>query len=314
VKRFRHWHEAVLVALLVALWCTARAIDPAFITPETQLDLANSVWVLAILAIPMTLIVLTGGIDLSVGATMSLSAVVLGLGFEAGAPWFVCVLLALVTGSIAGLLNALFVAKFKIHPLIVTLATMSAFFGLAEGLSHARAISGFPPAYLALATSRTGHLPFPGWLVLLVAAGSIALLSRTVNGQAIYSIGLNETASRFSNIKVDRIKLALYTLAGTAAGIAAVFYTCRRNTARADIGQGLELDVVTAVVLGGTSIYGGRGGIVGTLLGVLLVHETRQFVSWHWEKDELNLIVIGLVLILSVLANRVFERGSKKAQ
>src|SRR5207344_1496379 len=100
---------------------------------------------------------------------------------------------ALVTGSVAGLLNALFVAKFKIHPLIVTLATMSAFFGLAEGLSHARAISGFPPAYLAVATSRVGPVPLPGWIVILIAVTSIAVLARTVNGQALYSIGLNET-------------------------------------------------------------------------------------------------------------------------
>jgi rhamnose transport system permease protein len=262
----------------------------------------------------MTLIVLTGGIDLSVGATMSLAAVALGLGLEAGAPVWACVLAALATGSAAGLLNAVFVARFKIHPLIVTLATMSAFFGLAEGFSHARAISGFSNTFTSLSSTHLGLLPLPGWVVLLVIVTSVAVLGKTVAGQALYAIGLNETASRFSGITTERIKLAVYTLSGTAAGMAAVFYAARRNTAKADIGQGLELDVVTAVVLGGTSIYGGKGGIVGTVLGVLLVHETRQFVSWHWEKDELNLNVIGLVLILSVLANRVFERGSKRAQ
>lgn len=311
---FKPWHEAILVVLLVILWVVAKVLDPAFLAPDAQADFARSAWELAVMAIPMTLIVLTGGIDLSIGAAMSLSAVVLGLGLEAKVPIGACIVMALATGSLAGLLNAVFIAKFKVHPLIVTLATMSAFFGLAEGLSHARAISGFPEAFTSLSSRGFGPVSLPGLIVLLAAIGSILALAKSVGGQSLYSIGLNETASRFSGINTDRMKLAIYTLSGTAAGMAAVFYASRRNTAKADIGQGLELDVVTAVVLGGTSIYGGRGGIVGTLLGVLLVHETRQFVSWHWEKDELNLIVIGLVLILSVLANRVFEKGSKRAQ
>ena len=106
---------------------------------------------------------------------------------------------------------------------------------------------------------------------------------------------------------MDRIKLLLYTLSGSAAGLAAVLFVARRNTAKADIGQSMELDVITAVVLGGTSIFGGRGHIIGTLLGVLLIHETREFVSWRWDRDELNFIVLGVLLILSVLLNSVLS-------
>lgn len=258
----------------------------------------------------MTLIILTSGIDLSVGAAMSLSAVALGLGLESGKPAGLCVLLALLTGSAAGFVNGVFVAKVKVFPLIVTLATLSAFHGLAEGWSHARPISGFPPEMGLTIGGSVG----PVVIVCVASVLAMTFLAKTEWGQALYAMGTNELATRFSGVKVDRIKLLIYTLAGTAAGLAAVFYAARRNTVKADVGQGLELDVVTAVVLGGTSIYGGKGTIVGTLLGVLLVHETRQFVSWHWERDELNLIVIGSLLLLSVVGNRLFSRSQERTQ
>jgi rhamnose transport system permease protein len=130
-------------------------------------------------------------------------------------------------------------------------------------------------------------------------------------GRALYAIGHNETASRFSGVPVDRIKLLLYTLSGAVAGIAAVILVARRNTAKADMAMGMELDVITAVVLGGTSIYGGRGTIAGTLCGVLLIHELREFIGWQWHRDELTLVTIGCVLIGAVLANRLLLRRNQ---
>ena len=310
MKSFKYWQEVVLLLLLLALACVALVLDPVFLTPRVQAQTAGSIWELAVVALPVTMIVVTGGIDLSVGAVLSLSAVALGLAFESRWPVAACIGACLGTGTLAGLLNGLFVSKVKVHPLIVTLATMATFYGLAEGLSHGRPISGYPPTLAASIASPTG----PAVIVLVAAIVCLILMSRTVSGQALYAIGLNELASRFSGLRVDRIKLAIFTAAGSAAGLAALFYVSRRNTAKADIGQGLELDVVTAVVLGGTSIYGGKGGIVGTLLGVLLVHETRQFVSWHWEKDELNLVVIGCLLLLSVLVQGLFSRGKQRSQ
>ncbi len=178
---------------------------------------------------------------------------------------------------------------------------------IGEGISHARPISGFPESFTSVAAGSVAGLPLPGLVFTLAVVVSAVFLSRTVAGQSLYVIGLNETAARFTGIAVDRIKLAVYTVSGTAAGLAAIMFVARRNTAKADIGQGMELDVITAVVLGGTSINGGRGRIVGTLLGVLLIHETRQFVSWHWEKDELNLIVVGALLVVSVLVNALLS-------
>lgn len=146
------------------------------------------------------------------------------------------------------------------------------------------------------------------WTAGIVIAGTAVLIQCTPLGRRIYAVGSSPRAARLAGIRVDRLKFALYTFSGAMAGLTAVFYVARRNTAKANIATGMELDVITAVVLGGASIYGGRGNIVGTVLGVLLIHEAREFVSWHWEKDELNYIVVGVLLIGSILLNRLLER------
>ncbi|MEJ5171806.1 MAG: ABC transporter permease, partial [Fimbriimonadales bacterium] len=142
---------------------------------------------------------------------------------------------------------------------------------------------------------------------LLALAGSLVLARHTL-GRRIYGIGLGEPAARASGWDVDRIKAALYTLSGLMAGVAGVLFTARRNTAKADVGAGLELEVVTAVVLGGTSIFGGRGTLIGTALGLALLHEARQFVGWRWSNDVLNLVVVGALLIGAVTLNGVISR------
>lgn len=300
---FTWWHELVLAAILVALLSAASWIDPAFVRPSVQLGLFSQVWELAILAVPMTLIIITAGIDLSVGSTMALSAVVFGLSHQAGWPIAFDLLLALLTGTLAGLLNGIFVAYVRVHPLIVTLATLSAYRGVAEGISHARPISGFPAWFSRISGGDIAGVPYPAALFILSALAGAVVLARTIFGRSLYAIGYNPTASRFSGIRVARIRLVLYTLAGFTAAVAAILYVSRRPTAQADIGTGMELDVITAVVLGGTSIFGGRGRIIGTVLGVLLIHETRQFVSWHWRTDEIISIVVGVLLVASVILN-----------
>ena len=304
----RYWHEFVLVVLLGGLLFFAWRAAPEFLLPQSQIELSTQVWELALLALPMTLIIITAGIDISVGSTMALAAVVLGLTYEAGiSPWAGAAF-ALLTGAAAGALNGAFVVHVRVHPLIVTLATMAAYRGIAEGISLGRPISGFPDSFAVIGRGSIGSLPIPCLIFLAALLVTAVALGRTTFGRSLYAIGHNEAASRFSGIPVDRIKLLLYTLSGTAAGMAAVMFVARRNTAKADVGQGMELDVITAVVLGGTSIFGGRGSVLGTLLGILLIHETREFVSWQWSKDEINLLVIGAVLIMSVLLNALFSR------
>ncbi|OGV66418.1 MAG: hypothetical protein A3K19_27810 [Lentisphaerae bacterium RIFOXYB12_FULL_65_16] len=312
MTRFAYWHETVLAGLLVALLVTAGWLEPAFVRPGTQLELSTHAWELALLALPMTAVIITGGIDLSVGSVMALSAVVLGLTFEAHVPVWIGAVLAVLTGLVAGLLNGVFVARVKVHPLIVTLATLSAYRGVAEGISLARPISGFPDGFAVLGRGSLLGVPVPGLIFAVAAVVFGFLLARTVSGRAVYAIGHNETACRFSGIPVDRIKLMLYSVSGLMAGLAAVLFVARRNTAKADIGTGMELDVITAVVLGGTSIFGGHGRIPGTLLGVLLIHETREFVSWRWNNDELIFVVTGVLLIASVLIHSLFTARGRE--
>ena len=306
LRAFPFWHEVVLVVLLIAVLGYARFTSPEFLSRETQIVNASQMWELALLALPMTLIIITAGIDLSVGSTMALSAVVLGLTWRAGTPLPLACAFALLTGAVAGALNGLLIAFVRVHPLIVTLATLSAYRGLAEGISHAEPISGYPSGFDKIVGNVAG-IPIPGLLFLIGAAITAVILSKTPFGRSVYAMGYNETACRFSGIPTRRIKLTLYTLAGFTAAVAAILFVARRNTAKADIGTGMELDVITAVVLGGTSIFGGRGHVLGTILGILLIHQTRTFVSWQWSRDELIYIVVGVLLILSVLLNTLLS-------
>ncbi len=299
--------EGVLLLLLLGLLGLAYGLSPHFLAPAAQLELSTHVWELALLALPMTLIILTGGIDLSVGSTMALCAVVFGLCFQTHMPLAVAALLTLVVGAAAGALNGVFVGYVRVHPLIVTLATLAAYRGMAEGISLGRPVSDFPPSFTQWGQGAVLGLPIPG-LIFLIALGLTAFFTaRTPLGTWLSALGYNETAARYSGVAVARVKLLLYTASGLTAALAALLFVARRNTAKADIGTGMELAVITAVVLGGTSIFGGRGRLFGTVLGVLLIHETREFVSWQWNRDELNLIVIGSLLVLSVLADSLLS-------
>jgi len=305
-------HELVLVGLLTGLlggaWYFEQARGAEFVSWETQADLSSHMWEMALLAIPLTLIIITGGIDLSVGATMSLSAVTMGLAWQAGLGVWPAVGLALAVGLAAGALNGAFVVFLRVHPLIVTLATMSAYRGVAEGLIGADPVSGFPVALGALAEPLVVGVPPAGVLFVVLAAAAGVLLGRTAAGRELRAIGHNETAARFSGVAVARTKLLLYTASGLVAALAAVLFVARRDTAKADVGAGMELTAITAVVLGGTSIFGGRGRILGTVLGVLLLHEVRSLVAWRWNRDELTFIIVGALLILSVLVHSVLTR------
>jgi rhamnose transport system permease protein len=252
---------------------------------------------------------------------MALVSVALGMLFHEGVPIGIAAAAALVVGTACGLVNGIFITKVRVHPLIVTLATYSAFRGLAEGLSLPNVYSGFPRGFQALGTTPLFFpassqsllaMPLAGWFFVLAAIASAIMLAKTPLGRSLYAIGFNETAARFSGIKVDRVKLLIYTLSGLAAALVSINYSALRNNAQASVGSGMELEVITAVVLGGTSIFGGRGRIMGTVLGVALIHETREFVGWHWNRSELVPLVLGTLLIASVAANATLGRKASR--
>ena len=289
---------------LALLALVALMVEPEFLGGEVQGSLLGLIAEIALVAIPATLIVIAGGIDLSVGSAMALAAVVGGLIFEKGGSLWLGSAAALGTGAAAGLLNGILAPRSRLHPLIVTLATLSLFRGLAEGISGGRVFSTFPEALTGFGTAELAFLPavvLPS-IILLIAAALV--FGRGRIGRELRAVGYAETACRMSGIAVDRLRVTLYVASGAAAGGAALLFMARRHTAKADIGVGLELEVVTALVLGGTSVAGGRGTLLGTVLGVLFLHELRQFVAWEWARDEVVLMVLGSVLVAGVLIER----------
>jgi len=299
--------EMVLIALLVGLWGMAEQLSPQFLSTRAQVALSSHVWELALLALPMTLIILTAGIDLSVGSTMALSAVVFGLCFKMHWPLAAGVTLALLVGAAAGAMNGVFIAYVKVHPLIVTLATLAAYRGIAEGISLGRPVSGFPEVFTQLSQGSLGPFPMPAVIFGIAILTTGMIMTSTPVGLWLSAIGYNETAAEYSGIAVRRIKVLLYTASGLMSALAGLLFVARRNTAKADIGTGMELAVITAVVLGGSSIFGGRGRLFGALLGILLIHEVREFLSWQWSRDEITLIVVGVLLILAVLTDSLMS-------
>ncbi len=312
LRKFRWWHELGLVILIISLLAVAGTLMPRFLDIKSQLLLSRHIWEMAILALGMTLIIITGGIDLSVGAAMGLCAVAFGLTFQFTGSLPLSCVVAMLTGGLGGAVNGALIAKIKVHPLIVTLATYAAFRGIAEGLSQGVSYSQFGEAFSQIARGKWFGVPIPAYLFLALAVAFAVFLSKTPTGRFLYAIGHNEKAARFSGINVDRIKFWLYAISGMLAGLATVVYISRFDTAKADAGTGFELDIITAVVVGGTSIFGGRGNITGTVLGLLLIHETRLFVGRYWQVDELKSIIIGALLIASILLYRILS--SKKGR
>jgi rhamnose transport system permease protein len=309
LAQLRGWrHEAVLGVLLIALLLVAQALIPGYLNWSSQLYLARQMWELGILSLGMTLIMVSGGIDLSVGSIMGLCAVAFGISFQATHSVTLSVASCLATGLAAGSLNGLLVARFRLHPLIVTLAGYAAFRGVAEGISQGAAYSGFGERFAILARGGWWGVPYAGGIFLVLAVAGALILGRCATGRYLYAMGHNERAARFSGILVDRLRFMLYAVSGTLAALATLIYVSRFDTAKADAGKGMELDVITAVVVGGTSIAGGRGNILGTILGLLLIHQTRLFVGRYWDSEELKPIVVGSLLIVSVLIYRTVAR------
>lgn len=304
-------HTPVLVGVLAGFMAVAWWVEPAFVVWGAQRDLLPDVAVVGLVSVSMTLVILTGGIDLSVGSAMALASVVAGMLTERGAPWMLAGAGAVATGTACGLFNGLVITRGRVHPLVATLATLALFAGVAEGVSRGRPLpagGGFAPEWTSLGRATVGGVPVV--LIPWVAAAGVAwvFLGRSVGGFRVRAVGVSERAARYAGLGADRVKVWVYTLSGASAGLAACLFIARRNTAKADVGAGIELEVITACVLGGVSLAGGRGGILGVVAAVLLLHEVRQFVAWRWQNDEVILFVLGGLLVASVVVSNVMRR------
>jgi len=302
-------HETMLFLILVASLAVLSAQSDRFLTTDNVLNQGRLMAEVALVALPMTFVIITGGIDLSVGSVLGLSAIVQGVAWKKlGLPLELATVVAILTGSACGFFNGWFITRVKVPPLIMTLATLALFRGLAEGISQARSVRGYPEWFFTLGQGEVLGVPTQLWILAVAIIGSWLVLARTTFGRSLYAIGHNETAARFSGIPVARYKLAIYTYSGTMAGFAGAIFVSRVSTTRSDMGTGLELDVIAAVVLGGTSIFGGIGTITGTVIGFVLIQLLKNGLAITGVKGDATIVVVGTVLIASILLTNFIQR------
>jgi rhamnose transport system permease protein len=303
-------HETVLGVLVVLALATLAMLSDRFFTTENLLNQGRLMAEVGLVALAMTFVIVTGGIDLSVGSILGLTAIVFGVFWQnVGLPLPVAVIAALASGTLAGLGNGLIITRFRVPPLIATLATLALYRGLAEGISQARSVRGYPEWFFFFGQGEFLGVPFQLWVLAIATAVCATILSQTPFGRATYAIGANEIAARFSGIRVDATKLWIYAGTGFLAALAAIIFVSRVTTTRSDMGTGLELDVITGVVLGGTSIFGGRGTIIGTALGLILIQALKNGLALSGVKGDGTIVVIGVVLIIAILVSAIIDRN-----
>lgn len=303
-------HETILAVLTVIALAVLASMSDKFFTTENLLNQGRLMAEVGLVALAMTFVIVTGGIDLSVGSILGLTAILLGVFWKnLGLPLPAAILLALACGTFAGWLNGFIITRFGVPPLIATLATLALYRGLAEGISEARSVRGYPEWFFFFGQGEVFGVPFQLWILGMATVIAAVILGLTPFGRATYAIGANETAARFSGIRVNSTKLWIYTAAGFCSALAAVIFVSRVTTTRSDMGTGLELDVITGVVLGGTSIFGGRGTIIGTVLGLILIQALKNGLALSGVKGDGTIVVIGLVLIGAILAGALFDRN-----
>ena len=303
-----HLWLIVLLAIEVAGFAFT---TPRFFSVGNAFEIARLSVELGLLAIALTPVIVTGGIDLSVGSMMGLAAVVFGLLWhDAQVPLVVAALLTLLLGAGGGALNAWLIARAGVPPLIVTLGSLALFRGVAEGLTEASvSYSGFPAGFLYLGQGYVfGFIPTQVLLLIVVAASYAILLHRSMIGRAWYAIGFNAPAARYAAIPVARRVALAYVLSGFIASLAAIVYAAHLGQARSDAGTGYELSAITAVLLGGASVAGGRGTVWGSLLGLFILAVLQNGLQLAALPSELTGVLTGTLLVAAIAIDRVRAR------
>ncbi|MCM2607152.1 ribose ABC transporter permease RbsC [Rossellomorea marisflavi] len=291
---------------LLVLIVTVSIINPSFLEPLNLLNLLRQVAINALIAYGMTFVILTGGIDLSVGSILALSSALMAGMMVSGLDPILAVLIGCILGAIMGAVNGLLITKGKMAPFIATLATMTMFRGLTLVYTDGNPITGLGDNYAFQLFGRGYFLgiPVPAITMLLAFAILWVILHKTPFGRKTYAIGGNEKAALISGIKVSRMKIMIYSLLGLLAALAGAILTSRLNSAQPTAGTSYELDAIAAVVLGGTSLSGGRGLIVGTLMGALIIGTLNNGLNLLGVSSFFQMVVKGIVIIIAVLIDR----------
>ena len=307
--------EWLLVALLVAACVFNASLSPYFLDIHNLFDMTFHFMERSLIALPMAFVIISGNIDLSVASNLGMSAIIMAASYQQGLNIWLAVLLGLTIGALGGLLNGLFVAKVRLPSLVVTLGSYALYRGIAFVILGDLVVTGFPSRFTYLGQGYIGQTPIPVPLVIfaVLAVPFGLLLHRTTFGRFIYAIGNNEVACRYAGVAVDRIKIIIFTLSGLMSALAAVVMTARFGSARPNIALGFELDVITAVVLGGVDINGGRGTMPGVVLALFLMGVARYGMSLKNVPGQIQNVLIGVLLIVSILLPQVLRRFAPRS-
>ena len=291
---------------LVALFVVISCLNSSFIEPSNLKNLLRQVSINALISFGMTFVILTGGIDLSVGSILALSSVLMGSFIKSGTDPVLGIVMACLIGAVLGAVNGLVITKGKVAPFIATLATMTIFRGLTLVYTNGNPISSLTEseAFHSFGQGYFLGLPVPAIMMLLMFAVSYFILHKTTLGRKTYAVGGNEKVSFIAGIKIDRIKIFAYTITGFLCGMAGAILTSRLNSAQPTAGTGYELDAIAAVVLGGTSLSGGKGRIVGTIIGALIIGTLNNGLNILNVSSFYQQVVKGIVILLAVLMDR----------
>jgi rhamnose transport system permease protein len=307
----RYGRQVILAIILLIQMFVLGRISPHFVEPQNLLDMSTHLAEAGIIAVGMTFIIMTGGIDLSVGSLLALCGIAFGYLVKPMGLWPAAGA-AIVTGLIGGSINGGLVALGRLPSLVVTLGTMALFRGAAMVISQGRPASGFPEGFSEIGRGEFAGMPVQLLLWIALTLVGMIIADRSRVGRYVIAVGDNVTAARYAALPERTVTMALYVATGLLTALAALVFTARVSTAKADAGVGLELEVITAVVLGGTAITGGRGTVLGTFLGVLILGFLRSGLSFAGVSTVYQTILSGAILIIvSIINQRMLERETR---
>ncbi len=311
LQKFQRWEWMLVALILLDILINVR-LSPFFLDARNLSRTSSDFMEIGLMMLPMVFIIITGNIDLSIASNLGMSASFMGLLHNNGVNIWVAALAALLLGTLGGMLNGYLVARVKLPSLVVTLGTYAFYRGLAYGFLGDQAARGYPEAFTYLGQGRMFDtlIPFSVALFIVLAIVFGLVLHRTTFGRYLYAIGNNENATLYSGVPVERIKFIIYTLSGFMAALAGLILAARFGSTRPDIGTGLELAVITAVVLGGVDINGGRGTMLGAVLSLFLIGLMRFGMGLLNIQGQVQGVVIGLLLILSILLPNIAQQAS----
>jgi ribose transport system permease protein/L-arabinose transport system permease protein len=305
--------DPLIGALLIALGALIAIIGSQkpeiFFLPVNLLNIGQAITMLGLVALAQTVVIIMGGLDISVGSIVGLTSIMIALAMSDNNNIFAGIAAGLAVGAAAGLVNGLLITKGRIEPIIATLGTMAVFRGLAFTITKGAPIGIMDKAFNKIGSGNLLGIPTPVIILIVVALAFTIFLNYTYYGRHVYAIGGNAVAAGLTGINIQRYKLGIYALSGLVAGIAAIILTARSNAGQPNAGTNLELDAITAAALGGTALSGGKGSVLGTILGVLILGVLNNGMILLGVSQFYQFILRGVLLILAVLIQRWFTRN-----